>query len=658
MKNLKYLLIIYFILFGRICTAQNPHTDSLISVIETSERDTVKVIALIELSKYLSIISPDEAIQYATQAKILAEQLDFQHGAATALKYIGMGYYYQSEWVEAINFWKLSMERFESINNILGVANIQNNIASVYFNQGNKTKAIEFYLQSLQKSEQIGDKLRIVTALMNIGAVYGTEPETHDKALEFYFRSLAICEEIGYFNAIGTVTVNIGVVYLTREEADSALLYFEKSMEAYSKIQGGNIAFVLNNIGRAYSKKENYEEAIKYQNQAYEIAKKNNAKIEMAQSLLGMANTYKLMGEIKTAINYFYEARTITREFKLYFDLTNVYQGLSNSYKELSDYENAYTYQNLLISIKDTIHTAEMAKKIEAMTLNHEIDKQQGEIDIQLLIIAKQKFAKNAFLVGLILILIIAFIIFRNYLQKVKTNKLLDKKNAEIEKLLLNILPTKVAKELQDSGYSTPRHYPHVSVLFTDFKGFTKIAKGLSPVELVDEINIFFKEFDHIIVRHGLEKIKTIGDAYMCAGGVPSVDKDHIYNIIRAGLAMQTYVKDINEAKKISGTPAWDLRLGIHTGPIVAGVVGIKKYAYDIWGDTVNIASRMESSGEIGKVNISSTTYHLVKDRFNCKYRGKISAKNIGEIDMYFVESEKEAPPSQAQFSVPENQTR
>jgi len=206
--------------------------------------------------------------------------------------------------------------------------------------------------------------------------------------------------------------------------------------------------------------------------------------------------------------------------------------------------------------------------------------------------------------------------------------------------LLLNILPAEIAEELQSSGYATPRHYQTVSVLFTDFKGFTKIAEGLSPNELVEVLNTFFKAFDKIVEEYSLEKIKTIGDAYMCAGGIPSEDNSHIYNIVRAGLAMQECVMDINVKREEIGQLPWNLRLGIHTGPIIAGVVGIKKYAYDIWGDTVNIAARMESSGEVGKVNISEATYDLVKDKFICHHRGKILAKNKGEIDMYFVEKE------------------
>jgi class 3 adenylate cyclase len=214
-----------------------------------------------------------------------------------------------------------------------------------------------------------------------------------------------------------------------------------------------------------------------------------------------------------------------------------------------------------------------------------------------------------------------------------------NRQKEQIETLLLNILPAETAQELQEKGFATPKHYESVSVLFTDFKNFTSIAEKLSPNHLVEELNRCFVAFDEIIERNNLEKIKTIGDAYMCASGIPVPNSSNPQNAVRAGLEIQAFMQGFNTEKKAQGEDYWELRIGIHTGSVIAGVVGKKKFAYDIWGDTVNIASRMESSGETNKVNISGATYELVKDQFTCTYRGKISAKNKGEVDMYFVEA-------------------
>ncbi len=209
------------------------------------------------------------------------------------------------------------------------------------------------------------------------------------------------------------------------------------------------------------------------------------------------------------------------------------------------------------------------------------------------------------------------------------------------ESLLLNILPEEVAKELKQKGSADAQFYDEVTVLFTDFKDFTQIVEKMEPSELVNILHLCFKAFDDIITKHHVEKIKTIGDSYMCAGGLPVTNQTHAVDVVSAGLEIQKFISDRVTERISTGRDPFQIRIGIHTGPVVAGIVGIKKFAYDIWGDTVNTASRMESSGVEGKVNVSSSTYELIKDKFNCTARGKVIAKNKGEMEMYFVENRK-----------------
>ena len=212
------------------------------------------------------------------------------------------------------------------------------------------------------------------------------------------------------------------------------------------------------------------------------------------------------------------------------------------------------------------------------------------------------------------------------------------KQKEKSEELLLNILPSEVADELKEKGYTTAKSFDEVTVLFSDIKGFTNVAEKMTAQELVREINTYFSAFDGIIQKYGLEKIKTIGDAYVAAGGLPEKNSATVQNVVEAAIAMQKEIGTLKQERVSSNKPYFELRIGIHTGPVVAGVVGIKKFQYDIWGDTVNLAARMEQSGVPGKINISQHTYELVKEQFNCVHRGKIEAKNKGEIDMYFVE--------------------
>jgi len=206
------------------------------------------------------------------------------------------------------------------------------------------------------------------------------------------------------------------------------------------------------------------------------------------------------------------------------------------------------------------------------------------------------------------------------------------------EALLANVLPKNTASEIMEKGKATKIKYNFVTVLFSDIQGFTKIAEEMNPEVLIDELDKFFFHFDSVVEKYGIEKIKTIGDAYMCAGGIPEKNRTNPVEIILAALEMKAYMTNLKETSQLEGMKYWDIRIGIHTGTVVAGVVGQKKLSYDIWGDTVNTASRMESSGEAGKINISGTTYEFVKEFFTCEYRGKMPVKYKGELEMYFVD--------------------
>ncbi|MGV8058625.1 MAG: adenylate/guanylate cyclase domain-containing protein [Smithellaceae bacterium] len=224
----------------------------------------------------------------------------------------------------------------------------------------------------------------------------------------------------------------------------------------------------------------------------------------------------------------------------------------------------------------------------------------------------------------------------------------------KIDKLLLNILPPPVAEELKDQGYVKPVFYDSVTIVFTDFVGFTKITEKLTPDQLVAELDGAFSHFDRIMDKYGLEKLKTIGDAYMFAGGVPVVNNTHEIDAVLGALEIQSFIEKINAEKKSVGRPVFEIRIGINTGPLMAGVVGEKKFVYDVWGDSVNLASRMESSSEKGRINISESAYVGIKDFFETEHRGQIMAKNKGAVDMYFVKRIKPGLSQDAEGLIPD----
>ena len=250
----------------------------------------------------------------------------------------------------------------------------------------------------------------------------------------------------------------------------------------------------------------------------------------------------------------------------------------------------------------------------------------------------QRQLERNMMASGIGFMLILSFVVFRGYRVQKKYNRRLDEAKKRSDDLLLNILPFETAEELKLTGSAEAKRFDQVTVMFTDFKDFTLASEQMSAEELVREIHSYFSEFDRIILKYNLEKIKIIGDSYMCVGGLPVENRTHAFDAVSAALELQEYIASQKRIRLSDNRHFFELRIGIHTGPVVAGIVGIKKFAYDIWGDTVNTASRMENSGEVNRVNISGSTYDLIKDRYKCTYRGKIRAKHKGEIDMYFVE--------------------
>jgi class 3 adenylate cyclase/predicted nucleic acid-binding Zn ribbon protein len=289
------------------------------------------------------------------------------------------------------------------------------------------------------------------------------------------------------------------------------------------------------------------------------------------------------------------------------------------------------------LSALDSITLVQNQMALEEQTAKNKL--QESELQLQ-------QTQRNLFLMMMGVFALLALGVFFRYKETKKMNEMLEFKNELIEKerekseeLLLNILPSAVADELKLHGFAKARKYKTATVLFSDFVNFSGISKSMTAEDLVSLLDYYFKMFDEIITKYKLEKIKTIGDAYMCVGGLPEEHNHHAVDVVRAAMDIKDLLEKKKEENMKSGAPFFEARIGIHTGPLVSGVVGTKKFAFDVWGDTVNVASRMESGGEAGKINISDATYKLVSSKFKCLPRGKVPIKNRGEVEMYFVEN-------------------
>jgi class 3 adenylate cyclase len=349
-----------------------------------------------------------------------------------------------------------------------------------------------------------------------------------------------------------------------------------------------------------------------------------------------MSDIYIEKNEITKALEYAEKSLELARNHGLKEQIRDANLKLSEIYSETGDLGAELKYYQEYVAYKDSINNVETVQQLANLRTAYEVSQKQTEVDLLNQTQKNQRIVIIATVSTSILILLLAFGFANRYQYIRKTNKIINEEKNRSEKLLLNILPEHTADELKANGKVQAKKFSSATVLFSDFKEFTKTAEHSDPEKLVDSIDFYFKAFDEITTKYGLEKIKTIGDSYMCAGGLPTESNDHPLKVVQAALEMVDFSNQFQNASN-SGLLKFELRIGIHTGPVIAGIVGNKKWQYDIWGDTVNIASRMETNSIPGKINLSETTYQKIKHEYACEYRGEIKVKNRGSLKMYYL---------------------
>lgn len=512
----------------------------------------------------------------------------------------------QGVYPKALEFAQKALKLSEKLKNKELISDCYSVIGQIYERQENNRKAAAYHLKGLKLNRSIGDSVRIATSLSLLGNIYGATKQA-DKALRSYRESLSYINEKLNPEQVGVAYGNIGYVYyeegsrIKLANPEKAKRYFDRSLEASMKakqlfqdLNNRRFSIIAElNIGLVYNELKDFGTAKKWCLSAFKTAEELKIPPLIRDACDCMYKSTKAAGDMPEALKYF------------------------EIYKEMND-----SIQN--IDNERSMVEKELNFKYEKEQLGDSLEYAQKEI-IADSHIQKQRIGLIA--TGGILLLIIVLMV------------VVVKGKKRSEELLLNILPFETAQELKKKGYAETKNFECATVLFTDFKGFTTISELLSPKELITEIDTCFKGIDRIMEKYQIEKIKTIGDAYMAAGGLPNKSTTHPVDMVMAAEEILRLIEGLKQERIAKNLPYFDIRIGIHTGPVIAGIVGIKKFSYDIWGDTVNIASRMESSGEINKINVSGATYELIKEYYQCTYRGKIEAKNKGKIDMYFVEN-------------------
>ena len=527
---------------------------------------------------------------------------------------VGLVYFNAGAFSEALDHFNLALKSFMVKENPLMIAAVTNNIGNVYDEMEEYYQAIKYYEEARVLFEEIGHKEYLANTIGNLGSDY-RHVESYEKAEEYLMRHLEMRKELGNPFNLASGYMNLASLEISRKDFEKALEYaniaegiFLDAGSNYGMLSVAEGITKVNMIqGNAYMELGNYEKAMELFGESYKLAHEGNNLSTKAEAAEYLYKVYKIAGYNRTSLNY-HEELVVLKDSLNKNDVGKKLLQMDYSKKKITD---------SLLQVEEK-NRLELAYEKELL---------------------EETNTRNIFIASGLILLIVSGGLWNRLNFTRKSRRIIEKERDRSDNLLLNILPAEVAEELKEKGEAEARDFDLVTVLFTDFKGFTQASEKLSAKELVDELNYCFKGFDGIMEKYGIEKIKTIGDAYMAVGGLHGHSEEAAANTIRAALEMQEFVVARKKFRESEGHQAFDMRVGLHSGPVVAGIVGIKKFQYDIWGDTVNTAARMESAGQVGKVNISQTTYELItgRDGFSFTDRGKIEAKGKGEMNMYFV---------------------
>lgn len=498
------------------------------------------------------------------------------------------------------------------------------------------SSALQTYFDAAEIATSRGDKRQLGVVYVAIADVYAIMGN-HRNAVNYHQSAIGILRQRGDTLELASALLNAGDEYINFGKLDSALIYTLEAESMFGLI-GYTLgeAYGLGNMGMIYAMMGNDSQAEKNMSEAIRLLGELKEYYPIAVYLNYIADIYLEQGDKTMALNYARQSLELAQQYKLKQQVSEAYLKLSEIFEKTGNQAEALRYYRNHITYKDSVNNIVTVQQMADLRTNYEVSRKQIEVDLLNQQKKNQQIILVASIIASILIGLLAIAWFRRYRFIRETNQIIEQEKNRSESLLLNILPRETAQELKNSGKVQAKRFESVTVLFADFKGFTQYAEQLAPEELVRQLDYYFSRFDEIMERRGLEKIKTLGDAYMCAAGLPFPSEDHARNMVEAAQEMLQVVKQASFQQ--AGAP-FELRVGINSGPVIAGIVGTKKFAYDIWGDTVNIAARMETSSEPGRINLSETTFERVKDYFTCTYRGELEVKNKGKMRMYFVEA-------------------
>lgn len=597
-KPIKYLVFLAIVGLSSAVPALAQMTkqkaDSLITVYNSNIHDTLKINYALLIGGFYAYLEPTLTLKYCTDA---LERADAFLKICPPDK--------KNRWTH--KKYSLSLK-----------------ISIAYEHLGVTDKAIDYRMKCVILANEMKDVDAQALSMMNLGEVLVGQGE-YQEAMKYYRKCLALKQSTTDHYILGLILGNMGDCYGSVNN-DSVMYYYRLSLgHLLLQTDTGAIAWMLAGIGDVFRDRNEYDSALHYYFRSLELRTAVNHYLGQYLVLCDIATMYKKAGKTRQALEYVNKSLDIAKKQNFKKSLDEAYFLRSELYEQMGKVANALDDYKMAVALKDTAVNEKNTSSLLKQSMKYEFEKKETvdrlKIEKQDIFISRQRIALVSATTSILLIVVLAVSIFRG------------KKRSD--DLLLNILPADVATELKKNGKTTAKHYDKVTVLFTDFVNFTQASERMDAHHLIDELHACFKAFDDITTLHKVEKIKTIGDAYLAVCGLPVANPNHAENIVRAAIDINQFMA--NRLAKMGSERTFAIRIGIHSGSVVAGIVGVKKFAYDIWGDTVNTAARMEQHGVAGKINISQTTYELVKDKFNCEYRGEVEAKGKGVMKMYFI---------------------
>lgn len=576
----------------------------------------------------------------------LALQIDLKlpniESISTRYSNIGLAFRKIGNTDSALYYYQKALKLNEGTGDTAAIAKVLNNLGTLYHQLAKYDTTILYLERSLEIKKNIRDTTGVAITLNNIGLVYNSW-QKYDHAIEYFQEAMHIDSLMGNTWEMATRLNNIGTSYHKKDDYSKAIEYFSKALGLGLEINNKDlVAKLYNNIGMIYLTREDFRQSADYLNKALEAYEQLGQTAEIATVLSNLSEINFKLGAYNIALDYLSQSNQIALNIDFFDLVKDNYLKFSDIYTSMGNYSEALNYYKKYTALKDTLYSEAIHKQISDFEIKYETEKKDKEItllkqrqEIQELRIKRQRALQFSLIGGITLLLSLAVVILISLYQKKKDNRIIAREKAQSDKLLLNILPASIASDLKEKGTTEPRLYKNATVCFTDLVGFTEKSACMDPKLLIEELNLIFTAFDTIIERNHCERIKTIGDSYMAICGVPDPNPHHPEHIIRSSVEMVQYI----EKKNLESDIEWQIRIGIHSGDVIAGVVGIKKYIYDVFGDTINTASRIETASEPMRINVSESTYLLVKDRFKFEERGEVTVKGKGAMKMYFIKS-------------------